>query len=68
MQAFTNMVNSKVTEKSLNTLASGSKPLLKLPAGWSYKATKLSKQLKIVANGTMTVVQDNLKSTYSRIS
>jgi hypothetical protein len=68
MQAFTTMVNSKVTEKSLNTLASGSKPLLKLPAGWSYKATKLSKQLKIVATGTMTVVQDNLKSTYSRIS
>ena len=68
MQAFTTMVNSKVTEKALNTLASGSKPLLKLPAGWSYKATKLSKQLKIVANGTMTVVQDNLKSTYSRIS
>jgi len=68
MQAFTNMVSSKVTEKSLNTLASGSKPLLKLPAGWSYKATKLTKQLKVLAEGTMTVVQDNLKNTYSRIS
>jgi len=68
LQAWTTQVNSKVTEKSLNTLASGSKPLLTLPAGWSFKASKLTKQLKIVAAGTMTVVQDNLKNTYSRIS
>ena len=65
MQAFTSMVNSKVTEKSLNTLASGKKPLLVLPTGWKYKAIKLTKQLTIVAPGTMTVVQDNLKNTYS---
>lgn len=65
MQAFTTMVNSKVTEKSLNTLATGKKPLLVLPTGWKYKAVKLTKSLSIVAPGTMTVVQDNLKNTYS---
>lgn len=68
MQSYTTMVSSKVTEKSLNTLASGSKPLMKLPAGWSYKATKLTKQFKLVAGGTMTVLQDNLKNSYSQIS
>jgi hypothetical protein len=65
MQAFTSLVSAKVTEKSLNTLASGKKPLLVLPTGWKYKAVKLTKQLTIVAPGTMTVVQDNLKNTYS---
>ena len=65
MQAWTTQVSTKVTEKSLNTLATGKKPLLVLPAGWKYKAIKLTKQLTVVAPGTMTVIQDNLKNTYS---
>jgi len=67
MQAWTTQVDSRVTASRLNTLASGSKPLIKLPAGWKYKATKATKKTTIVAPGTMTILQDNLKNTYSRL-
>lgn len=68
MQAWTTQVSTNVKSSTLNSLASGSNPLLKLPTGWKYKATKATKTLTIVAPGTMTIVQDNLKNVYSRIS
>jgi len=68
MQSWTTMISPKVTEKTLKTLASGKSPLLKLPRGWKYSTLKLTKQLSIVAAGTMSVLQDNLKNSYSMIS
>ena len=68
LQSWTTMISSKVVASKLNTLASGSKPLLTLPKGWKFKARKLTKQLVIIAPGTMTLVQDNLKGVYSKIS
>lgn len=68
MQAWTTQVSTKVKASSLNTLASGKAPLLKLPKGWKYRAAKATRSLTVVAPGTMTIVQDNLKNVYSRIS
>ena len=68
MQAWTTQVSTKVTASTVNTLASGKKPLITLPAGWKYRAYKATKRTVIVAPGTMTILQDNLKNTYSLIS
>ena len=68
MQAYTTQVSTKVKASNLNTLASGTKPLVTLPTGWKYSAYKAKSKLTILAPGTMTIVQDNLKNTYSLIS
>jgi len=65
MQAWTTQVSSKVTASSVNNLAKGKHPLIKLPTGWSYSAYKAKSKVTLVAPGTMTIVQDNLKNTYS---
>jgi hypothetical protein len=65
MQAYTTQVSTKVKASNLNTLASGKNPLITLPAGWKYSAYKAKSKLTLVAPGTMTIVQDNLKNTYS---
>ena len=68
MQAWTTQISPKVSSSTLNGLASGRSPLLKLPKGWKYSATKATRTITVVAPGTMTIVQDNLKNVYSRIS
>ena len=68
MQAYTTQVSTKVKASNLNTLATGKKPLVTLPAGWKYSAYKAKSKLTILAPGTMTIVQDNLKNTYSLMS
>lgn len=68
MQSWTTAVSPKVTRRSLNTLASGKSPLLELPRGWKYHSIKLTKPLRIKTTGTISVLQDNLKNSYSKIS
>ena len=68
MQAWTTQVNTGLTAKNLNSINSGKKPLLHLPSGWKWKEVKASKRTTVVAPGTMTIVQDNLKNVYSLLS
>jgi hypothetical protein len=68
MQSWTTQISSKVTPSRLNTLASGSKPVITLPPGWSYRAYKAPAKTTIVAPGTMTILQDNVNNVYSLLS
>jgi hypothetical protein len=40
---------------------------LDLPPGWSYRVRRLKHDLTLRANGTATVIQDDLQNTYQRL-
>lgn len=67
MQAYTTMIDPKLTEAKLNTLATARSTKLRLPKGWKYKAFKSNKKLDLSIPEHATVIQDNLKNTYQRI-
>ena len=67
MQAYTTMIDPKLTEAKLNTLATARSSKLRLPKGWKYKASKSTKKLDLTIPEHATVIQDNLKNTYQRI-
>ena len=62
MQAYSHIVDSKLTYTDLPTL--GKK--LKLPPGWKYQVKVLDRDLEIQAiNGVARIVQDDLEGTYN---
>jgi hypothetical protein len=60
MQTYTTHTDPTLTEADLPTLGKR----LKLPKGWSFKATKLDKDLVINTNGLANIVPDNLENMY----
>ena len=40
---------------------------LELPQGWSYRSRRLKRDLTLTANGTATIIQDDLTNTYQRL-
>jgi len=63
MQAYSQIKDPTLRESQINGLGSR----LALPAGWSFKVTKLRKDLTLRTSGRTTVVQDELENTYQLI-
>lgn len=68
MQAYTTMIDAKLVEAKLNSLGSSKTSKLRLPRGWKFRAFKNTKKLDLVIRSQATVLQDNLKNTYQRVS
>jgi hypothetical protein len=60
MQTYTTHTDPTLTEADLPGLGKR----LKLPAGWSFKAVKLDKDLVIDTKGVANIVPDNLENMY----
>ena len=60
MQSFSQIVDSELTYEDLESLGGR----LNLPEGWSYRVRMLESSLDVQADGTATVVQDELQNTY----
>jgi len=50
---------------SIDDLASLAGPLA-LPEGWAYVTSELERDLTLTAEGSATVIQDELRNTYQR--
>lgn len=64
MQSYAQIVDPALTYAQLPGLGAR----LKLPAGWSYSVRTPDKDLLLAANGTATVIQDDLKNTYQKVA
>ena len=62
MQSYAQIVDTSLSESDLPGLGAR----LMLPAGWQYRARTLESPLVVSTPGEATVVQDDLKNTYSR--
>ena len=60
MQSFSQIVDSELMYEDLETLGGH----LNLPEGWNYRVRMLESSLDVQADGTATVVQDELQNTY----
>ncbi len=40
---------------------------LELPQGWTYRSRRLKRDLTLTANGSATIIQDDLTNTYQRL-
>ena len=60
MQSLSQQVATDLTLDTLPSLANRLKP----PAGWSFRTRTLDHELRVVASGTATVMQDELIDTY----
>jgi hypothetical protein len=63
MQAYAQIVDKTLTYDDLPKL--GAK--LKLPSGWRYKSVTPDQDLVLGAQGTATVIQDELENTYQKL-
>jgi len=64
MQAYAQIVDKTLTYADLPTLGQR----LKLPAGWRYTTVTPDTDLVLGANGTATVIQDELENTYQKLN
>jgi hypothetical protein len=64
MQAYAQILDPSLTIGKLGTLGRR----LDLPAGWRYRTRRLTHDLALGANGTATIVQDELQNTYQLAS
>ena len=64
MQAYAQILDPSLTIGKLGTLGRR----LDLPAGWRYRTRRLTHGLALGANGTATIVQDELQNTYQLAS
>ena len=64
MQSWSQIVDPDLVEADLADLSAR----LALPAGWTYQARTLGEDLVLRTDGTATVVQDELKNTYQKIT
>jgi hypothetical protein len=64
MQAYAQILDPSLTIGKLRTLGRR----LDLPAGWRYRTRRLTHSLALGANGTATIVQDELQNTYQLAS
>jgi hypothetical protein len=62
MQSYAQFVDTSLSESDLPGLGAR----LALPDGWQYRARTLDAPLVVSTPGEATVVQDELKNTYSR--
>ncbi len=62
MQTYAQIVDPKLTEADLVTLASR----LKLPVGWQYRTRILDGDLVLKADGVAYVLQDDFQNSYQR--
>jgi hypothetical protein len=60
MQSYSQIVDPELKASDLATLGER----LELPEGWRYKMRRLHKPLTMRAEGSATILQDNLKNTY----
>ena len=67
MQAYTTMIDPRLNEAKLNTLASARGTKLRLPRGWKYQVFRSTRKLDLVIPDHATVLQDNLKNTYQKV-
>jgi hypothetical protein len=63
MQSLANIVDSELDESDLPGLGARLTP----PAGWTYRVRTLDAELELRAEGTATVLQDELQNTYQRM-
>jgi hypothetical protein len=63
MQSYSQIRDPQLTMSQLRGLGSR----LQLPEGWEYRSKVLKKDLTLVANGSATIVQDDLTNTYQRL-
>jgi hypothetical protein len=64
MQAYAQILDPSLTIGKLGTLGRR----LDLPAGWRYRTRRLTHDVALGANGTATIVQDELQNTYQLAS
>ena len=64
MQAYSQIRDPSLTIGKLRRLGGR----LDLPAGWRYRTRRLTHDLALGANGTATIVQDELQNTYQLAS
>ena len=65
MQSYSQIVDPDLSYDQLRGLRSR----MGLPEGWNYRSVKLGEEnLTLRANGQATIIQDELKNTYQRIS
>jgi hypothetical protein len=62
MQSYSQQRDAALTIGQLGSLGER----LTLPEGWSYRARRLKRPLVLDANGSATVIQDDLLNTYQR--
>jgi hypothetical protein len=60
MQSYSQIRDPQLTMAQLRGLGSR----LTLPDGWSYDSRKLHRDLTLTANGSATIIQDDLTNTY----
>ena len=60
MQSFSQFVDTNLSYDDLEDLGER----LALPAGWRYRTRMLDADLDVTADGTATVIQDELQNTY----
>lgn len=65
MQAYTKTVDPSLNPKTLKNLASN--PTAAIPAGWTFKATKLKRPLSLKASGSATIIRDGVRSVYQQV-
>jgi hypothetical protein len=63
MQSYSQIRDPALTIGQLPGLGSR----LELPQGWSYRSRRLKRDLILTANGSATIIQDDLTNTYQRL-
>jgi hypothetical protein len=63
MQSYAQIRDPDLKLADLRTLGDR----LELPPGWSYRVRRLKRDLTLRANGSATVIQDDLQNTYQRL-
>jgi hypothetical protein len=65
MQSFAQIINPKLKEEGLKTLANS----LKLPNGWTYEAKRLDETiiLETKEGGEAYIIQDDFQNSYQKI-
>ena len=65
MQAYTRTEDPTLNPNTLKDL--GSNPEAAIPAGWTFKSTKLKRPLSLKAEGSATIIRDGVKSVYQKV-
>lgn len=65
MQAYTKTIDPSLNPNTLRNLASN--PTAAIPAGWTFKATKLKRPLSLKASGSATIIRDGVRSVYQQV-
>ncbi len=64
MQSYSQIRDPALTKRQLPALGAR----LQLPQGWSYRSRRLKRDLTLTANGSATIIQDDLTNTYQELA